>query len=433
MFRRSVSIVPAFLIVGLTISLLFAAISVTTFAQGDPTPTPFVDSWYIENPDWDAPYPEPGTSVGDATWVIDEATFVSEYPRGFTFSIQASSSVAPITVASIIWSHTPNELQRIELQNVPADGTLRIQHRLTDSLPPWAAVNYYWSFIDANGNRFRTTWFNGQEYLPDDPQNWTRVESEDVIIIAQNDISADAIPQTIDAMAQQRATFLQAWGALLPYKPRVILFSSRDDFNTWFRSSFGTAILGITDPAWGATVQVRDPQDPLQDLTYGTVPHEIGHLYQFEFVGDRGFPAGSWFTEGNATLFELSQLYDYENRLRNIAIDGDLPPLLVNDSLFAISAGPDEIGRFGYDIGFTFWKWFITEYGLDGHRQLVEQLAVGVDRNDALENVTGLSIFEIETAWAQWLGADGAAPPILTPSQIEYQFPATPTPFFTPQ
>lgn len=432
MFRPA-SIVPAFLLIGLTTSLLFATFSVSTYAQSNPTSTPSVDDWYLDNnAAWNSPYPQPGTSVGNAIWSVESEAFTSSYPDGFTFTIRVQSNAAPVTVASVIWSHTPNELKRQETQDIDGNGLIQIRYRTSRAIPPWVAVNYYWSFIDANGNRYRTDWIVGSEYVPDDPDQWIRYESEDIIVVIQNTLSQDAISNTVDAMTQQRNTFLQAWGELLPYKPRAILFSDRQDFNAWL-GNFDTSILGLTDPEWGTTVQVFNPEDTLADLTYGTVPHEIAHLYQFEFVGERGFPSGSWFTEGNATLFELSQMYDYEDRIRTVALEGNLPPLFQNDNLFAMSFGPDQRSRYGYDLGYTFWKWLIVEYGLDGHRQLIERLADGVERNDALESITGLRLSEIETAWAQWLGAEAAAPPILVPSNIEHQFPPTMTPFPVPR
>ncbi|PJF44353.1 MAG: hypothetical protein CUN55_04385 [Phototrophicales bacterium] len=432
MFLRPASIVPALLSIAMLISLLFTSISIATFAQGDSTPTIAVDEWYLETDvEWNNPYPRPNTIVGDAIWTVEAATFTSQYPSGFEFSVRVHNDTAPITLASVIWSHTPNELQRIETQNISADGQVRIRYRVEGVLPPWVAVNYYWSFVDAEGNRYRTNWFVGAEYLPNNPESWTRAESEDVIVVAQNTLPDDAIANTLDAMHQQRETFLQAWGALLPYKPRVILFGDQRAFNEWLGST-NSSILGLTEPEWGATIQVLNPDDTLADLTYGTVPHEIAHLYQFEFVGDRGFPAGSWFTEGNATLFELSQMYDYETRIRNIALEGNLPPLLENESFFAMSFGPDNRGRYGYDVGYTFWRWFIQEYGLSGHYQLITKLKEGETRNQALEQITGLSLYEIETRWAQWLGAESAAPPLIVPS-TEYRFPPTATPFPSPR
>lgn len=422
-------IIPIFLAVGMTVSLLFSLLSVSTFAQGTPTPTPYIDSWYLEtNTKWDENrFAEPGTSVGTANWIISESAFRSNYPDGFTFAVNASSDQGEIVTASVVWSHTPYELQRREARSVPNNGRITLPVILPDPLAPFAAVNYYWSFIDSEGNRFRTNWIVGNEFLPDNPEEWTRVESEDIILVLENELPDELIDMTLDAMEQQRSTFKAAWGGVLSYKPRVVLFADQTEFSRVFGNFFGS-IIGRTDSKWGATVQVVTDDD-LTDLAYGTVPHEIAHLYQFDVVGESGFPAGSWLSEGNATLFELSQQYDYIARVKNFAARGELPSLLLGsyDTLFATTIGSDGLGRLGYDVGYSFFHWMITTYGLDSHRVMVEALAEGVERNAAIEQAIGMSALEIETAWARWLGAEGPAP--TPPPLTEMRFPPTPTPF----
>jgi hypothetical protein len=93
--------------------------------------------------------------------------------------------------------------------------------------------------------------------------------------------------------------------------------------------------------------------------------------------------------------------------------------------------GPDGIGRLGYDIGYTFFKWLVQNYGLEAHHDIVEILqSPDVTRNEALEMVTGLTVEEIENEWREWLGAEGAAP-TLAPTWTPQSFPS-PTPFVFP-
>jgi hypothetical protein len=135
--------------------------------------------------------------------------------------------------------------------------------------------------------------------------------------------------------------------------------------------------------------------------------------------------------EGDATFFELSQQYDYEGRVRQAAANGQLPILLEGLGPNPAGTGPDNGGRWGYDVGFTFIKWFVQNYGLEGHRQLAEMLtSTGITRNQALEAITGISSQEIETRWREWLGASGPPPTIAatwTPVRL-----SSPTPFVFP-
>jgi hypothetical protein len=433
---RRRNIIPVFIISGLLIFSLFALITLQASAQGggnDDLPETFEpDGWYLTsftNEDWDFPYYPPGTASGSATWTLEQTTFKSLYPTGFQFEALAFSSAGDIVDASVIWSHTPERLKRREASIDPLTGHISLRWFVEDSLPPWIAVNYYWSFLDSEGNRFRTDWILGEEYV-DESDSWERFENEEVIVFIQRGLPTETAQLALQAMEDQNPTFNQAWGGILSYKPRVILFSDRDDFGRW-RSGFGGgAVVGQTSDDWGATVQVIVGDD-ITNLTYGTVLHEIGHLYQFEFAPD-AFPPGSWFTEGNASFFELSQEYDFEERIRNFAEVEDLPALLEGPGPNAFASGPDGRGRLGYDVGYTFFRWLTVNYGLDAHRELIEGLAAGEDRNVVLQRITGLTAQEMETEWRTWLGAFGPIPTFYASPTIEYRIPSTPTPFQFP-
>jgi hypothetical protein len=224
---------------------------------------------------------------------------------------------------------------------------------------------------------------------------------------------------TMDAMAAQRETYRVAWGDLLPYKPRAILFGDRSAWEEWRIGASNPRVIGQTSDDWGATVQVVSGGN-LYDLAYGTVLHEVGHLYQDAFTV---LSAGTWFIEGDATFFELSQQYDYEQAVRALAAVGELPVLLQG-------TGPGVSGqraREGYDIGYTFFKWLTDNYGLEAHRELMALIDKGTPRNQAIEAVTGMTVEEVESAWRVWLGASAVAPTLI-PTPTLLFFPS-PTPF----
>lgn len=362
----------------------------------------------------------PGTAEAnpDVEWTVGDLTFESNYPRGFTFTAEISSSAAPITRARVVWSHAPGTQRSRSARIDPDTGTLVAEWVVqgSDAVPPWVGVTYTWDVTDAEGNFFETEPLY-VEYA-DDSREWTRTESEDIIVFTQG-LPEEVGPLAVEAMAELRETFRQAWGDLLPYKPRAILFGDQEAWLEWRVGFQNPRVIGTTRDDWGATVQIVAGGN-IEDLAAGTVPHEIAHLYQGEFTL---MTAGSWFIEGNATFFELHQQYDYEASVRELAATGRLPALLAD-------TGPGVSGqnaRRGYDIGYTFWKWFVENYGLDGHRELIQTLKRGTSRDAALEAVTGLSLDEIEGRWRVWLGAS-PVPPTLFPTPTMFFFP-TVTPY----
>ncbi len=360
----------------------------------------------------------PVSSNPDVTWTVQDQTFDSNYPAGFTFHATITSSAGPIVRGRVVWTHVPGTQRSRPADLDPDTGALTAVWEATgsDAVPPNLGVDYYWDISDADGNTYQTA-VQHVEY-EDPTHDWQRFEGDDVIVFTEN-LPSDLGPMVVDAMQQNQSKYMAGWGALLPYKPRAILFGDFDAWSEWQISYVNPRVIGTTRSDWGATVQVVSGSN-MYDLAYGTVPHEVEHIYQDVFVG---FLAVDWFNEGDATFFEISQQYDYEANVRQIAASGHLLPLLID-------SGPGIRGtraRDGYDIGYTFWKWLTDTYGIDIHRQVMLGIRAGEGRNAALEQATGLSVQEIETQWRVWLGA-GAEIPTLIPLPTAFTFPS-PTPF----
>lgn len=360
----------------------------------------------------------PAASDSSVEWTVGELAFESRYPDGFVFTAEISSSAGPIVRGRVIWSLAPG-MQRSAPFEINADSGQLVaewQPSPGESTPPWLGLTYTWSVGDAAGNSFATE-PRYAEYA-DTSRKWLRSESEDIIVFSQG-LPAEVNDLTLEAMAAQRETYRAAWGDLLPYRPRAILFGDLDTWREWQVGQMSANIAGLTRSEWGGTVQ-RVTGEGVRDIAYGTVLHEIAHLYQNAFTF---MPAGNWFIEGNATFFERQQYYDYEAAVRTLAAAGQLPALLEG-------TGPGVSGRDarrGYDIGYTFWVWLADNYGLEGHRQLITLIKDGVGRNDAIEQVTGLSVAEVERRWRVWLGASPTAP-TLVPTPAFFFLPS-PTPY----
>ncbi len=408
-------------------ALLLASVSVLGWqvsAQDASNATPSADAATLATTVTPTAPPElqgagQGASESNANveWTVGEFNFESQYPHGFTFAAEIHSSAGPISGGRVIWTHATGTQRSRPIEVDPATGrlTARWEAGAQDIVPPWVGVSYYWDVADAAGNRYQTD-MQYVEYS-DSSRDWLRSESDDIIVFSEG-LPAEVNDMVIDAMARQRETYRAAWGDLLPYKPRAILFG---DLDAWVeaRITANPRVIGRTSSDWGGTAQVAYAGD-LEDLAYGTVPHEVAHLYQSAFSL---FSPGTWFIEGDATFFELHQMDDYEAFVRGLAQQGLLPALLQG-------TGPGVSGeraRWGYNIGYTFFKWLTDTYGLDAHRQLIQLLDQGMGRNEAIERVTGLSIQEVERQWRAWLGAAAEAP-TLFPTPTMRVFPS-PTPF----
>jgi hypothetical protein len=374
-----------------------------------------------------------------ADWTVQTDAFESNYPAGFTFRLQASSSAGEITRARAIWHRPtlrPGETLTIYAEDAALDpdsgewvanwapGNLQM-------LPPWSLLEYHWELKDEAGNEFESEPVE-VEYA-DATRAWTRSESADAVVFT-SDLEGRIEEMVLDALAQQHDQYVAVWGDTLPYKPRIVLFGNFDAWLEWRSADHETSdtsfVIGQTFDEWGVIAQVLYGSDEpaYLELAYSTVPHETEHLYQAEFLAPRKmYDVPAWFFEGDATFFEVEQSYDYLGRVRDeFAATDLLPPLLtVNPADAPRTDG--ETPRDGYDIGYSFFAW-LEEYsgGLEAHAELMSLLAANMPFFDALEQVTGLTTQEIEREWRVWLGAS-PEPPALIPTWTPF-FPVVATP-----
>ena len=374
-----------------------------------------------------------------AEWTVTDMVFESNYPDGFTVQVQVSSSGGAVERARLIW-HRPNLRSNQNLTVYAEEGSIDpAAGRVTASwqpdklqmVPPWVVIRYYWEFRDAAGNVFETEPVSAE--YEDATRPWTRSESDDAIVFT-SDLEGGIEELVLDAMARQHETYIAVWGAALSYKPRIVLFGDYDAWLEWRTADTNVSdtqvVVGQTFDEWGAIVQVlfgTDQEAAYQDLAYGTVVHEVEHLYQNEFLsGRKRVDVPGWFFEGDATFFELLQSYDYEGLVRQRAKNNDLPPLFAG-----IANGPRVEGenpREGYDIGYTLFVWLEQLNGdLSVHRDVMTLLAADVPFEEALATATEMSTAEIERNWRTWLGATSDAPTLI-PTWTPPAFLPSPTP-----
>ena len=92
------------------------------------------------------------------------------------------------------------------------------------------------------------------------------------------------------------------------------------------RDRLGVIAVGFTSDVWGGTAQVLFGSPT--ELAYGTVLHEIEHLYQQEFLAGRNVFTPGWFIEGDATFYQLEDM-GYALDYVDVLVDaGQLPVLL---------------------------------------------------------------------------------------------------------
>ena len=352
-----------------------------------------------------------------AEWTVGLNEFVSDYPVGFTFNLEVSSTAGDIERARVEYRHRednpspgPEEFTRLEGAIDPERGVISAvwTPSVQEELPPWIEVWYRWRLRDSAGNEYVTD-FAVAEYA-DNTREWERIENDDMLIFTTG-LPEETAEVVLSVFESQRQKYLDHWGQALPFVPRVVLFPDLEVYQEWQAAGGYTAqgivSVGLSNYAWGGTWQVFYGF-VLEDLA-DVVLHEIEHLYQREFLNDRRIYPPGWWYEGDATFFELDIDYTAMANVQDWVSDGDLPVML--DGLGPSIIGQDSLQ--GYYFGYSFFKWLDQAYGVEVIRDWKELLAQDMDLTEALEAVTGRDAVELESQWRVWLGAPAEVPTLI--------------------
>lgn len=406
------------------------------YAQDSFTPTPSSTT-----ADDDYAYDDPArVENGEAEWTLNSTEFINNYPDGFVFVGNVSSTGGELVSVSAIFSSVGNPdygiRQRGEVN--PETGTVRVEvsGRDADDIPPWVPINYQWRVSDESGTVYFSEWILGAEYA-DNTRNWTRLETDDALVYIQEGLPSDIADEMFIRLEQKRDQYLEFFGEPLSYAPVVVLFDDQAAFDEWRRDDVnrGNVItVGLAQPTRGVILQFLF-QGNATDLA-NTVVHEVAHLYQFEAYQSR---VPVWWREGEATYFEFQNVGFYEDRVRSFGFTNQLPIMFNETNQLALDAvGPDGRGRWTYDVGYTFYKYMVETYGSDTILEFYRLLDEPDDLPGfeifehfvtSLETATGDSVEEIESNWRVWMGASPEIPTLLPTPTLNFEARPTVTPF----
>jgi hypothetical protein len=377
------------------IAALLPAPAPAAVAQGDytiPTITPSP-----EPPPTRTPAPDPTGTAAAAAITIEEASMTSAYPEGVVYTVRASSTAGAIDRVQVSYRTREGTPTSATLDwDAERDAFTYFDRRYQ---PPWDKVFYRFRIRDEAGNVLQTEEFDA-EYA-DNTRKWVRRENDEVIVLMTG--ARDDLADSLFVSSSQAIEVLEeAFGFSLDYRPYVVVMDHAS-FQEWQQYPEPTLAGRTTD---GYTVQTLSFGEG--DLVDTTVPHELTHIFQGFIAEARDTPG--WFIEGHATYFEPIQQYDYAARVRGMVNMPGFPTL--QDNFDPGRDGPDGGNRLGYDVGYTFIKYWIETYGWESHRAFW-QAQVTMNFDEALEFATGKTLIELEDEWRVYIGAPGPAPTLI--------------------
>lgn len=358
---------------------------------------------------------------------IGETTVNSDYPRGMVFTTTAESENGSIQSATLWMILANGDLTRFEAtMDEEAEAWVANPWSAGEGVPAWRPFEFYWRVRDETDVAVDTEPIAMSYWDP--TREWYRAEGDYLILywFGTDEVDPEYIAE--NAMYAMNATEprrIEGFGSAISYKPVGVVYPTRETLGEF--SGSGTSndnAAGYTSSEMGMTVQnIAPPTDAwferqagciyataredrvsqawIVDRTiFGTIPHEVAHLYQY----DHGVAVGpNWWVEGQADYFTY-QAGQYDFRIRNLAsFDSDIPTLDGNIGAFTYEA--DGCYALAYDMGVSFINWLLSNYGgLQLHAQIVDLLQSRITLQDALEQATGKPFYELENEWRTYLG-----------------------------
>lgn len=281
-------------------------------------------------------------------------------------------------------------------------------------IPPGRLITYWWRAELADGRILETE--QATLAYEDNRFTWKQQQEGNLALYWYGDSRSEA--DKIMAAAQSALERLQAGtGVELQKMIRVFLYRSKADMRPAIPSrSEGYDIATITlGMAMGGDTIVILATAADADRT---IAHELSHIVIGAFTDNPLGGLPTWLDEGLAMYAEgdlrSENQADLDRAIRTNT-------LISVRSLSAYTGDPSQVDLF-YGECYSVVKFLIDTYGADKMDLLLRTFKKGVYQEDALREVYGFGLDELEARWREAIGA----PPQPTPAPITS--PVLPTP-----
>ncbi len=351
--------------------------------------------------------PDGVVAQGEDIRVISSSV-VSEFPEGMRFFVEAEgeNEIEEISVRLKVGRNQNRAYEYFEFDegaSVEAELFWRTGIR-GRYIPPGTIITYYFLVKDSEGNEFST---EDAEFIYYDARfEWEEVTDGPVAVAYHGpvrrraEIVMEAITDTLDFMGP-------LLGADTTIPIRVTMYNNVKEMlealppgSSTIRRELITEGQAFTDI--GTLLVLGGGRGAT-----GTASHELTHILNHR-AGDsiiRRIP--SWLDEGLAEFGNVAPGFSYDIALE-FALGTDR--LLPITSMPVLPGDPEDVIIF-YGQARSIVEYMIVAYGSAAMRELLAVFREGVNMDDAIQQVYGVSRIELENDWREIIGAPIYVPP----------------------
>lgn len=347
---------------------------------------------------------------------ITTNTATVNYPQEVTFELEMDSDIVSATLNFDVIQQTCVDVSTqvpVEAESNRAEWTWEMIR--SGNPPPGTELWWEWTVVDSSGRE--TTTPRQTLTFEDDRFNWQTLSAEGVSLHwYEGDVGQLLLDAAVAGLDQLESDM----GITLQDDVQLFIYGDSADMRD--------AVLYIQDWAGGVafteynTILIGVTPSSAESWGVPTVRHELAHLVLAQFTRNcLGGHMPTWLNEGLAVYAEGELSSDWQADIER-GIDEDLfDP--VRSLAGSFPAHSDE-ASLAYSQSYSVVEFMLRTYGQEQLQALLLALADGQPYDDALLQVYGFNVDELET---QWRADVGATPRTIPPTPTAISANSVPT------
>jgi len=341
----------------------------------------------------------PSIVSADTDIVILDETVELDFPQRIIFNLEANSDV-DIVDARLHYQVIKRNYAQVVGEGwpdfTPAENikTSWVWDMRKSSLPPGVTIVYWWTVESADGKYVQTVPlelnYNDLRY------NWQSL-TEGQIILYWYEGDNSFVQELMEACQRGVLRLNREIGTLPEKLIKIYIYASANDLRgamiypqEWTGGAafteFDTIVIGISpdNVNWGTEALV----------------HELTHLVVYQAVFSPYGKLPTWLDEGLAMYNEGALSASFQSRLNDAVVADEL----ISVRSLCSSFPADPAGAYlAYAESYSIVEYLLTNYGQDKMLNLLTLFKKGSTYDEALEQVYGFTLEELDTHWRQVL------------------------------
>ncbi len=338
----------------------------------------------------------------------------TQFPEQITFQLEAASSAADIVEVTLLYGASRSEALTLAELSIEPARQVDLVHELDTQVyyfAPGTDISYRWLLRDAAGNEVLTPL---QEFVYHDERFDWQSRSERNVTVYWYD-GGDSFGEALMNTSTRTIERLQdEIGSAVEEPVKIYVYANGSDMRSALESNEVEWVGGQARPSLGLIVAAIAPGNLVE--VSRIIPHELSHQVLHQAIENPYGGAPVWFDEGLAVHNQEVLDPGFPDLVNEAAVGGRLIPLEALASSFP--ADPQQ-AYLSYAQSHSVVEYLFATYGDEQVTELVEAFAQATPVEQAVPEVLGLSVDDLDAAWRESLPVDAR------PSQMAEPGPAS--------